>query len=181
MKTLIALPIFALALALSGCVTRCTVHDEARRSVQFENTASAQTFYDAYLRLYHAHPSGGYFAVGLPLPYEHVKRNSENVLFNKAVARGDTNHDNLISAAEARAFAERADALNGATTQPSLARSAPNPALAIATPETVVSPFPPTTSANSNPDPLRLLRSAKGYMPDVIDRPRLLIRYRHAG
>ena len=126
MKPLV-LSLFALGIC-GGCVSRCTVRDEPRRTVQFEDAATAQTFYDSYLRVYHATPQ--YFTVGVPLPYHHLKLGSENVKFNRAVEHNDTNGDNVISAEEARAFAATAERI----THPSKPPAAPKQTIASAAP-----------------------------------------------
>ncbi|HYO09567.1 MAG TPA: hypothetical protein VER17_11400 [Tepidisphaeraceae bacterium] len=115
MKPLITV-VSLLVLASSGCISRTTVRDEPRRSVAFADVATAQTFYDAYLRMYHS--EDGRLSVAVPLPYHHVKRGSENVQFNRAIDRADADHDRGISAEEARAFAALAEGMRRAPTQP---------------------------------------------------------------
>ncbi|HYO09100.1 MAG TPA: hypothetical protein VER17_09015 [Tepidisphaeraceae bacterium] len=116
MKSSAAIALLIVA-ALIGCVSRTTVRDEPRRGVTFADAATAQTFYDTYLRVYHPEPEG-HVTVALPLPYHHVKRGSENVQFNAAVKRVDLNQDQLISAEEARAFAVETDRARDPSTQP---------------------------------------------------------------
>jgi hypothetical protein len=106
-KKSIAIPaiITLLCCITSGCVTRTTVKDEPRQSVQFASAQAAQTFYDAYIS--HYYQSSAQLTVALPLPYTHSKLVSDDVRFNHAVQLADTNHDGIISESEAQAYAEK--------------------------------------------------------------------------
>jgi hypothetical protein len=101
-----------LACLLSGCVTYATTKNEPRRNVGFASAEAAQTFYDAYLvreyqHYYSTNAVSHSISIGLHLPYRQHKAITENVRFNRAVVMADTNHDGMISLAEAQAYAEK--------------------------------------------------------------------------
>src|SRR4029450_7186784 len=96
-----------LCLAMcSGCVSTWAVKNEPRDSVRFASGAGAQTFYEAYLGENYTPPEGSGFGVGVRLPYEHRDYLTDNVYFNQAVRAADTNHDELITDEEARAYGQ---------------------------------------------------------------------------
>jgi hypothetical protein len=99
-------PTIALFALTSGCVTTGTAKDEPRLHVGFATAQSAQTFYETYLATYYP-PRGGYFTVGVPLPYEHRKISTDNIYFNRAIQSADCNHDNVITEEEARTYAKK--------------------------------------------------------------------------
>jgi small ligand-binding sensory domain FIST len=108
--------LFLLALLgglASGCVTAyTTVKDEPRQTVQFASGLAAQTFYDAYIRDNYVCPDEDHANswVGLDTvpPYQRRKIETDNVLFNRAIEKADTNHDGIISEAEAQGYAAQA-------------------------------------------------------------------------
>jgi hypothetical protein len=100
-----------LTCLLSGCVTYATTKNEPRKNVRFGSAQAAQTFYDAYLvreyQHYHSTKAVSHsISIGLHPPYWQHKAITENIRFNRAVTMADTNHDGMISLAEAQAYAE---------------------------------------------------------------------------
>ncbi|MES2659544.1 MAG: hypothetical protein V4689_13075 [Verrucomicrobiota bacterium] len=90
----------------SSCVTYTKYKDETRTKVNFSSTSTAQTFYDAYASVDSPMGNGCLVAkIPLPLPYWQMTKDTENTKFNAAVQIADTNHDNIISKKEARAYA----------------------------------------------------------------------------
>ena len=117
MKT--KLPQFCLCAALlgacflTGCVdvTRYTYNDAPLTPVRFETTMAEQTFYDAILaKRYPADGPHGYVVLYVkpPIWYAHRTLKSAHVIVNEAVAAADSNHDGVITEAEAAAFAKSA-------------------------------------------------------------------------
>jgi hypothetical protein len=105
-----AVIIILLGCIASGCVSQTTFKDEPRQSVHFASAEAAQTFYDAYLaRYYHFSPSDktktNEVAIFIAMPYWHHTVQTENYHFNHAIQLADTNHDGIISDAEAQAYA----------------------------------------------------------------------------
>lgn len=101
----------AIGLALTGCISHdeTIYRDEPRAKVEFENDAAARHFYEALSRA----PSDRGKAestteVHIPIVFEHKQRvvRGENIAFNEAVRRCDTNGDGRITELEARIFAE---------------------------------------------------------------------------
>jgi hypothetical protein len=114
-KSFSMLVLASLAAGLfSGCVSTSytAVKDEPRVSVTFADAQAAKTFYDAYISQNYTKQSykGLQVAVGLYVesPYWHNNYHyvTDNVLFNRAVAAADTNHDGVINEAEATRFHE---------------------------------------------------------------------------
>jgi len=113
---LAALPCgLALAAATldTGCIsTEETVYrEEDRLKVEFENDAAGRLFYEA---LSQTRGSGNRreskTEVSIPVVFSHKHRvtDGENIVFNRAVRRCDTNGDGRITELEARIFSESA-------------------------------------------------------------------------
>jgi hypothetical protein len=93
-----------VAALSSGCVIHTKIQDTARAAVQFSSPTAAQTFYDAYLSA--ADPQGvGSVTLYVPTPYWRRTVSTDNVRFNAAAAKADSNHDQIISEDEAQQFA----------------------------------------------------------------------------
>ena len=106
-KCLLIPAILALVIA-SGCVTRTTVKNEPRQSVHFASQQAAETFYNAYLAFYYPSNKTNSVAVWFGLPfYQHREISTDNVRFNAAVQLADSDHDGMISDAEAQAYAAK--------------------------------------------------------------------------
>ena len=105
----------ALAAALNtGCIsTEQTVYqDQERVKVEFENDAAGRLFYEALSKVKDRRGrSESKTEVSIPVVFDHKRRvvEGENILFNQAVRRCDTNGDGRITEQEARIFAEQAD------------------------------------------------------------------------
>jgi hypothetical protein len=97
---------------LSGCtMTKINYADAPLTPVKFESVQASQTFYQAILAGYFPEKnskSNEYsFTLDVPSPlwFDHNTRESYRVIVNEAAARADTDHDGLITEAEATAFA----------------------------------------------------------------------------
>jgi hypothetical protein len=98
----------AIALvATPGCVTHTTFKNEARQSVHFSSGQAAETFYEAYLAASYPSDQRNMTAFWIGLPYTQRKISTENVYFNRAVQSADSNHDGIISDAEAQDYAAK--------------------------------------------------------------------------
>ena len=111
-------PFLALALSLAalnaGCIsTERTVYQEPERvKIEFENDAAGRLFYEALSKVQGHHDRNeSRTTISIPVIFEHKHRviDGENVSFNQAVHRCDTNGDGRITEQEARIFAEQAD------------------------------------------------------------------------
>lgn len=107
------LPLFlSLLVVLSaGCIsTESTNYRDAERlKVSFENETAGRLFYESLSK------SGGRInrresktEVSLPIIFDHKQKtvDGENVVFNDAVRRCDTNGDGKITESEARIFSD---------------------------------------------------------------------------
>ena len=97
-----------------GCIsTERTVYQEPERvKVEFENDAAGRLFCEALSKLESRHDRNeSRTSISIPVVFEHKHRvvDGENVAFNQAVRRCDTNGDGRITEQEARIFAEQAD------------------------------------------------------------------------
>ncbi len=81
------------------------VKDEPRRSFRFATAKATETFYVAYRAPYEENRS---IDVGIGLPYRQRTVESDNIRFNAAASRADTNQDGLITEKEASRFSESA-------------------------------------------------------------------------
>ncbi|HTB62523.1 MAG TPA: hypothetical protein VK737_02950 [Opitutales bacterium] len=101
------------AILLSGCALTKTTYDDAPlNSTKFESTQASQTFYNALFASHyparHDPPktdSVYSVAIALPLDFGHHTVDSYRVMLNEAMTTADTNHDGVISEAEASAYA----------------------------------------------------------------------------
>ena len=106
--------VLTVALLNAGCIsTERTVYQEPERvKVEFENDAAGRLFYEALSKLESRHDRNeSRTSISIPVVFEHKHRvvDGENVAFNQAVRRCDTNGDGRITEQEARIFAEQAD------------------------------------------------------------------------
>ena len=106
--------VLTVALLNAGCIsTERTVYQEPERvKVEFENDAAGRLFYEALSKLESRHDRNeSRTSISVPVVFEHKHRvvDGENVAFNQAVRRCDTNGDGRITEQEARIFAEQAD------------------------------------------------------------------------
>src|SRR5438046_9389545 len=98
-------PAAALAVAAllnTGCIsTERTVYQEPERvKVEFENDAAGRLFYEALSKLESRHDRNeSRTSISIPVVFEHKHRvvDGENVAFNQAVRRCDTNGDVRIT------------------------------------------------------------------------------------
>ena len=109
-----ALVTLAVALLNSACIsTERTVYQEPERvKVEFENDAAGRIFYEALSKMQSRHDrSESRTSISIPVVFEHKHRvlEGENITFNRAVHRCDTNGDGRITEQEARIFAEQTD------------------------------------------------------------------------
>jgi hypothetical protein len=109
-----ALALARAALVLTGCIShRETVYPDVDRvKVSFENDAAARLFYETLTTAPNLKDSrSSETSVCLPIIFEHRTKvvSGNNVAFNNAVMRCDTNKDGVVTEAEARIFAENKD------------------------------------------------------------------------
>ncbi|MBX3744397.1 MAG: hypothetical protein KF833_03740 [Verrucomicrobiae bacterium] len=102
----------ALLLAAAGCIqTKETVYrDEERLAVEFETDLAARTFYETLSRLPdRGHQHESQTRVNLPILLDHERKvvRGQNLAFNEAVRRCDTNRDGRITEMEARIFSDQ--------------------------------------------------------------------------
>jgi hypothetical protein len=94
---------------LTGCAgTTFSYQDAPPTPVQFESMKAEQTFYNAILAKYFPAFDGRaneFSSNLLEVGWDHEIRQSSNVIFNEAVAAADTDHNNVITEAEANAYA----------------------------------------------------------------------------
>jgi hypothetical protein len=92
----------------TSCVTVRTTYykNAARVRVRFESLRATRTFYDALIvRRFPAYEGRGNVCLAIDAPYSWKTTESADVIFNKAIAMADTNHDGVISEREAKAYA----------------------------------------------------------------------------
>lgn len=112
-RHLLVIPFAATtALLVSGCISHeeTVYRDEPRAKVEFENDTAGRLFYETLSKS----PKDGRHSessteVSLPIIFEHKQKvvGGENVAFNDAVRRCDTNADGRITEQEARIFANQ--------------------------------------------------------------------------
>ena len=101
----------AALIAGNGCISTEATHyrDAERLKVSFENDAAGRMFYEALCK------SGGTASrseskteISIPIIFDHKERtvDGENIQFNAAVRRCDTNGDGKITESEARIYLE---------------------------------------------------------------------------
>lgn len=99
------------ATVMTGCITHeeTVYHDVTRMSVEFENETAARVFYEALSKT-PAKDRGNESStsVSIPIVFEHKRREvgGENLAFNNAVTRCDTNRDGKITELEAKIYSE---------------------------------------------------------------------------
>jgi hypothetical protein len=107
-----SLTVFATtALLTSGCIsTERTEYREVERvKVEFESDAAGRAFYEGLAKLQsRRNRTESKTDISIPVVFEHRHRvvEGENVAFNEAVHKCDTNGDGKITETEARIFAE---------------------------------------------------------------------------
>ena len=97
----------------SGCISteKTEYRDPERLKVDFENDTAGRQFYEALSQLESRHHrSESKTELSIPVVFKHKHRivEGENVVFNDAVRRCDTNGDGKITELEARIFSEAA-------------------------------------------------------------------------
>ena len=109
------IPALAGLLALASCNTGCistsqtVYHDPERIKVEFENDTAGKLFYEALSK---AQPRPGRSEsktdISIPIVFAHKHQVIEgnNVAFNDAVRRCDTNGDGKITELEAKIYSE---------------------------------------------------------------------------
>lgn len=95
----------------TGCISteRTEYRDAERVKVEFESDAAGRSFYEGLSKLQNQRPRNeSKTDVALPIIFEHKHRvvEGDNVPFNEAVHRCDTNQDGRITEVEARIFCE---------------------------------------------------------------------------
>jgi hypothetical protein len=109
----------ATLCGLSGCMNTTYYDDAPRHDVRFQSELAATTFYNAVLAEHYpppptlpcGKPAHVTFTIWIGqsfVTWNHKK--SSNIIFNDAAAQADTNHDGLITEAEATAFANTVQA-----------------------------------------------------------------------
>ena len=101
----------ATALLGAGCIsTEKTEYREAERvKVEFESDAAGRSFYEGLAKMQGRRSrSESKTDISIPVVFEHRHRvvEGENVAFNEAVRKCDTNGDGKITESEARIFSE---------------------------------------------------------------------------
>lgn len=104
--------LLGVVLLGAGCIhTEETVYkDVSRNPVEFENEAAGRVFYEALSRLpRNKHREESKTEVSIPVVFGHSQRvvRGENVAFNEALARCDTNKDGRVTETEARIFSDQ--------------------------------------------------------------------------
>jgi hypothetical protein len=111
MKTFpICILAFVLAIG-SGCISteKTTYRDAERMKVEFENDSAGRLFYEALSKTAARYNrSETKTEISLPIVFEHKARtvDGDNLVFNSAVRRCDTNRDGKITEQEARIFSQ---------------------------------------------------------------------------
>ena len=110
MKTVLLLSFLAAAgFAGNGCISteKTTYRDGERMRVSFENESAGRMFYEALSKTEgSAKRSESTTEISIPIVFEHKQRTIEgdNMLFNDAVRRCDSNGDGKITEQEARIY-----------------------------------------------------------------------------
>ena len=113
MKKKLSVSLALATLVSAGCISTETTHyrDAERVKVSFENDTAGRLFYEALNksggRIYRSESKT---EISIPIIFDHKQKtvDGENVLFNDAVRRCDTNGDGKITESEARIFSESA-------------------------------------------------------------------------
>ncbi len=109
----IGIAAFVLVALNTGCISteKTEYRDTERIKVEFENDTAGRQFYEALSKLESRHHrSESKTELSIPVVFDHKHRivEGDNVVFNDAVRRCDTNGDGKITELEARIFAEAA-------------------------------------------------------------------------
>ena len=104
---------FVLVTLNTGCISteKTEYRDTERIKVEFENDTAGRQFYEALSKLESRHHrSESKTELSIPVVFDHKHRivEGDNVVFNDAVRRCDTNGDGRITELEARIFSEAA-------------------------------------------------------------------------
>ncbi|MEI6076999.1 MAG: hypothetical protein WCS94_15570 [Verrucomicrobiota bacterium] len=112
MKLIFPASLLALVwCASSGCIStdRTYYRDAERIKVSFENDAAGRMFYEALSKAAGANRrSESKTQISIPIILDHKERtvDGDNLLFNDAVRRCDSNGDGKITELEARIYSE---------------------------------------------------------------------------
>ena len=111
MKFILSASLLALVwCATSGCISteRTYYRDAERIKVSFENDAAGRIFYEALSKSAGSRRSESKTQISIPIILDHKERtlDGENLLFNDAVLRCDSNGDGKITLLEARIYSE---------------------------------------------------------------------------
>ena len=110
MKTMLSLSLVIVAgFVGNGCISteRTTYRDAERTKVSFENEAAGRMFYEGLSKAEgRVKRSESTTEVSLPIVFEHKQHtvDGDNLLFNAAVRRCDSNGDGKITELEARIY-----------------------------------------------------------------------------
>ncbi len=103
--------LFSLVALQPSCTTIRKVNQAPRDDTRFASPVAADIFYQALIR--NTTPNNdrdeatvGFFVVS---PFRYVRVDGDNVIFNRASKRADTNADGVITEGEAQAYAKRTD------------------------------------------------------------------------
>ncbi|MFM7102886.1 MAG: hypothetical protein ACKOET_03115 [Verrucomicrobiota bacterium] len=105
-----SLAALAAAALLAGCIHHHSTvrNEEPRLKVDFESDTAGRVFYEALSRSKgpsHRQETRTEFSIPIVFEYEERVIDGDNVRFNRAVRRCDTNQDGRITEQEARIFA----------------------------------------------------------------------------
>lgn len=115
MKKLLSLTstggLLSLLLLNAGCISteKTEYRDVERAKVEFESDTAGRSFYEGLSKMQNRRPRNeSRTDVALPIVFEHKHRvvEGDNVLFNEAVQRCDSNKDGRITETEARIFCD---------------------------------------------------------------------------
>ena len=111
MKIIWSFLLAVAALAGNGCISTESTHyrNAERLKVSFENDAAGRMFYEALSKSRgNTVRSESKTEISLPIIFDHKERtvDGENIQFNAAVRRCDTNGDGKITESEARIYLE---------------------------------------------------------------------------
>jgi hypothetical protein len=96
----------------SGCISseKTTYRDAERAKVEFENDTAGRLFYETLSESSGRNRSESNTEISIPVIFDHKQHtvDGDNLLFNSAVRRCDTNGDGKITELEARIFSKNA-------------------------------------------------------------------------
>ena len=113
MKIVLSTGILLFVLAVgNGCISseKTVYRDAERTKVEFENDTAGRLFYEALSKASSRNRSESKTEISLPIVFDHKVRtvDGDNILFNSAVRRCDSNGDGKITEQEARIFSQNA-------------------------------------------------------------------------